>query len=293
MGVGQSVSDLVESGDTDLTDESVTVDGTRLQYLTGGTGQTPLVLLHGGIIDAAHISWGELLGPLAERTRVYALNLPGYGGSELPDGPLSIPHHVETVASVIDALGIRDPVVAGTSMGGGTALGLALDYPDRVSEVVALEAFGLGSDLPSGLLTWVLAKIQVTNHLSVALMRRSRRFVELSLGSLAADPDSISAATVDRVMDELQRPDAGAAFRKFRATEVTRDGYRTDYSDRVSQLTVPVRYIHGTEDDLLPPRWSERAAERTPDGDCYMLDCGHLAPLERPDDVYDHITDVL
>ena len=294
MGVEQGASAMVDAGDAAISDETVSVDGIELHYLTGGSGGPPLVLLHGGIIDAAHISWGELLGPLADETRVYALDLPGYGASELPDGPLSMPTHVEAVASFIDAVGIESPVVAGTSMGGGVAVGLALEYPERVSRVVALEAFALGSELSRGLLTWVLAKIQVTNHLSVALMRRSRDLVESSLGSLASDPDSISDATIDRVVDEVSRPGAGAAFRKFRANEVTRHGYRTDYSDRVSELTVPVQYIHGTEDDLLPPRWSERAADRTPDGELSLLaECGHLAPLEKTDAVYDHICDVL
>ena len=294
MGVVQGVSELVDTGTADVTEETVTVDGTRLRYLTGGAGETPLILLHGGIIDAAHISWGELLGPLAARTRVYALNLPGYGGSELPDGPLTMQRHVETVAAFVDELGIEEPVIAGTSMGGGTAVGVALSYPDRVSHVVALEAFALGSELSNGLLTWLLAKIQVTNHLSVALMRRSRGFVESSLGNLAYDADSISDATLDRVVAEVKRPGAGAAFRKFRAAEVTRNGYRTDYSDRVSELTVPVRYVHGRHDDLLPPRWSERAADRTPDSELFMLEgCGHLAPLEKTDEVYDLVTELL
>lgn len=294
MSVPQGVSDLVDAGDAELTDETVTAGGDRLHYLTGGEGSTPLVLLHGGIIDAAHISWGELLGPFAERTRVYALDLPGYGGSALPAGPLSMARHVETVASFLDALAIEDPVVAGTSMGGGTAVGLALSYPDRVSQVVALEAFALGSELPNGLLTWLLATVQVTNHLSVALMRRSRRVVEGSLANLVSDSDSLSEATIDRVVREVERPGAGAAFRKFRATEVTRHGYRTDYSEQVSELTVPVRYVHGTDDDLLPPRWSERAAAETPDSDHYMLEgCGHLAPLEKPDEVYELVAELV
>jgi hypothetical protein len=116
MGVAQGASELVDTGGIDVTDETVTVDGNRLHYLTGGSGDTPLILLHGGIIDAAHISWGELLGPFTEQTRVYALNLPGYGGSELPDGPLSMASHVEAVAGFIDTLDIEDPVIAGTSI---------------------------------------------------------------------------------------------------------------------------------------------------------------------------------
>ncbi|WP_340099987.1 alpha/beta hydrolase [Salinibaculum salinum] len=293
MGSGADTAAMIDA-DRDISDETVTVDGNRIHYVTGGTGGPPLVLLHGGIIDAAHISWGELLGPLAEQARIYALDLPGYGTSEMPDGPLSMETHVDAVSSFIDELGIEEPVVAGTSMGGGIAIGLALSYPDRVSQVVALEAFALGSELPNGLLTWLLAKIQVTNYISVALMRRSRGFVERSLDSLTADTNTLSEATVDRVVAEVKRPGAGAAFRKFRASEVTRHGYRTDYSRQVSELTVPVRYIHGTEDDLLPPRWSERAAERTPESDlCLLEECGHLAPLEQTGRVADLICDVL
>lgn len=284
----------VSAVDTDISEDTVDVDSTRIHYLTGGTGDPPLVLLHGGIIDAAHVSWGELLGPLAEETHIYALDLPGYGESELPDEPLSLSTHVDAVAGFVDELDLEAPVVAGISMGGGTAIGLGLEYPDRVSQVVAIDAYGLGSDLSSGLLTWVLAKIQVTNHVSVALMRRSRRVVRGSLENLAADPDAITDEMVDRVQGEAKRPGAGAAFRKFRAAEVTRDGYRTDYSDRVDDLEVPVRYVHGTEDDLFPTAWSERAAERTPDGEFYALEgCGHLGTFEKPDKIRDLIVDVL
>ncbi|WP_302082549.1 alpha/beta fold hydrolase [Salinibaculum rarum] len=285
---------MLDAGGATISDETVTVDGNRIHYLTGGTSGPPLVLLHGGIIDAAHISWGELLGPLAEQTRVYALDLPGYGTSEMPDGPLTMESQVDAVRSFLDTVDIEDPVVAGTSMGGGIAIGLALAHPDCLSQVVALEPFALGSQLPNGLLTWLLAKVQVTNHLSVALMRRSRGFVEQSLDGLTADSSTLSEATVDRVIAEVKRPGAGAAFRKFRAAEVTWHGYRTDYSDRVSELSVPVQYVHGAEDDLLPPRWSERAAERTPADDLHILDeCGHLAPLERPGEVAAIIRDTL
>lgn len=294
MSSGAGTAAMIDAGGTDISDETVTVDGNRVHYLTGGVSGPPLVLLHGGIIDAAHISWGELLGPLAEQSRVYAVDLPGYGLSEMPDGPLSMETHVDAVASFIDAVDIEDPVVAGTSMGGGIAIGLALSHPERISQVVALEAFALGSELPNGLLTWLLAKIQITNRISVALMRRSRGLVEKSLGSLAFDSATLTEATIDRVFAEVKRPGAGAAFRKFRAAEVTRHGYRTDYSNQVSELTVPVQYVHGAEDDLLPPRWSERAAKRTPESTLHMLEeCGHLAPLEKTDRVADLICDVL
>jgi pimeloyl-ACP methyl ester carboxylesterase len=279
--------------DTAVSSNTVTAAGHSVRYLTAGSGP-PLVLLHGGIIDAAGISWGELIEPLAEDASVYALDLLGYGESELPPGPLSMTRHVDTVAAVLDELDLDDPVVAGLSMGGGVAVGLGLSAPEQVGALVPIDAFALGSELSSGLLTWLLAKIQVTNNVSVALTARSRRFAEASLASLAFDADSISPVTVDRVMEEARRPNAGKAFRKFRASEVTRDGYRTNYADDVATLDVPTHFVHGADDDLLPPAWSRRAAERTPGAELSILDdCGHLTTLERPESVRAIIREML
>jgi pimeloyl-ACP methyl ester carboxylesterase len=276
-----------------VSSQTVTAAGQTIRYLTAGSGR-PLVLLHGGIIDAAHISWGGLIEPLAADAEVYALDMLGYGASDLPDGPLSMSRHVETVAAVIDELGLDEPVVAGISMGGGVAVGLGLSSPERVSALVPIDAFALGSELPNGLLTWLLAKIQVTNEIAVALTARSRRFAEASLGSLAYDADSISALAVDRVMAEARQPNAGKAFRKFRASEVTPRGYRTNYSDDLPALDVPIHFVHGANDDLLPPEWSRRAAERAPNAELTILnECGHLTTLEHPEAVRQLVVDVL
>jgi pimeloyl-ACP methyl ester carboxylesterase len=274
-------------------DAFVTVDGDRIHYLAAGDGP-PVVLLHGGIIDAADVTWPPVADRLAPDHTVVVPDLLGYGESDLPEGPLSMQRHVDAVGGFLDELGLDDPLLAGISMGGGVAVGTALAYPDRVGGIVPIDAFALGSELASGLLTWILAKVQVTNHLSVALTARSRRFARASLASLAHDSATISERTVDRVMAEARRPKAGKAFRKFRASEVTRRGYRTDYSDRVADLDVPAHFVHGADDDLLPPSWSRRAAARTPDADLTILDdCGHLATLEQPDAIRDIVAEMV
>lgn len=279
---------------TGVTDGSVIVHGNRIHYLTAGDGDRTLVLLHGGIIDAADISWGELIEPLSEKVRVIVPDLLGYGESDLPDEPLGVDRHVETIAGFLTEMDLEDVVLGGVSLGGGIALGIGLDYPDRVAQIVAVDAYGLGSDLSSGLLTWILAKVQVTNFVSVALMRRSRGFVSTSLAGLAAEDSSIPESAIDRVMREVRREKAGAGFRSFRAQEVTFQGYRTVFADRLDELTVPVRFIHGAEDDLFPAEWAERAAERAPDGEVFVLEnCGHLSTLERPDRIRELILDVI
>jgi len=273
-----------------FSEETVHAMGDRIYYLRGGDpdADRTVVLLHGGIIDAAHVTWRPVLESLAEDATVVAPHLPGYGPSPLPDARLSIARHVESTAALLEELGFPDPVVAGLSMGGGIGLGLGLTYPDRIGALVALDAMALGNDLASGPLTWLLAKVQVTNHMSVALMRRSRSYVRYGLEQLFADTNHVPERLVELVHAEVQRPGAGAAFRSLRASEVTWKGYRTNYADRLSDLTVPTRLVHGREDDVFPTHWSKRAADRIPDASLTVLeDCGHLPTWERADDVAD------
>lgn len=265
-----------------LEQQRVTVDGDHIHYLEAGDDGPPLVLVHGGAIDAAHISWAPQLDTLADDAHVYAPNLPGYGPNPQPDGPLTIQDHAEAVAGFLAELDLDDVVLAGISMGGGASIGVGLDHPERVRRIVALDAMGLGSALSTGKLTWVVSKLQFMNRLSVALMRRSRGYVEFGLEALVADEYDVPAELVDLVQEEASRSGAGAGFRALRAGEVTWNGYRTDYTDRLSDLSLPVDLVHGAEDEVIPRSWSERAVDRLPDGDLTVLEeTGHMATWER------------
>ena len=266
--------------------DRVTVDGDPIHYLQAGETGPPLVLLHGGIIDAAHISWAPQLDTLADEATVYAPHFPGYGPNPMPDYPLTIGSHVRAIAGFLDELDLEDAVLAGISMGAGVAIGLGLDHPERLRRIVALDAMALGSDLAGGKLTWLLAKLRVTNRLSVALMRRSRGYVEFGLDALVSDTYDVPTELVDLVLEEAQRPGAGAAFREFRANEVGWRGYRTDFSERLGELDVPTTLVHGADDGVFPARWSERAAAAIPESDLHVLeDCGHMPTWERRTEV--------
>jgi pimeloyl-ACP methyl ester carboxylesterase len=71
---------------------------------------------------------------------------------------------------------------------------------------------------------------------------------------------------------------------------VTRDGYRTVFTDRFADLSVPTYLLHGAHDELFPVAWARRASERIPDAELRVLDdCGHWPPRERPDAVAESI----
>lgn len=280
---------------TAVHDGRVTADGIGLHYLRVDPPETdggpPVVLLHGGVVDAARLSWGGVVEPLAERLGrpVVAPDLAGYGDSDRPVAAYSTAFHVQTVRAFCDALDLRRLDCCGLSLGGGVALGLALS-DDRVERLVAVDSFGLGTDLPNGLLTWLVAQVPALNRLALALAARSKRLTRASLGNVVADPDGVPDAVVDELYALLQREDPGHAFRQWRAAEVTREGYATSYVDLLPELHQPTLFVHGAEDELFPASWAERAADRAPEGECVVLeDCAHWPPRERPGTFVDRV----
>lgn len=85
----------------------------------------PVVLLHGGGIDSAHLSWGGVLAPLSENFQVYAPDLPGYGKSDKPDITYSLDFYVGFLKEWMEHLGLNRIRLVGLSLGGGIAIRFA------------------------------------------------------------------------------------------------------------------------------------------------------------------------
>lgn len=122
-------------------------DGLALRVHERGDGP-PLLLLHGftGSVEA----WGEpLLGSLACRHRVLAVDLHGHGRSDTPPSPArsTMEHVVDDLTRVLDAAGAPGAAWVGYSMGGRVALAAAVLRPRRVERLVLESASpGLATD---------------------------------------------------------------------------------------------------------------------------------------------------
>ncbi len=99
----------------------------RFHYLSWGAERTDLpsmVLLHG--ITSSALSWVRVGPALADRYRVYALDMRGHGDSiKPPAGAYSLRHTADDAAALIEALGLERPAIMGHSWGGATAMVLA------------------------------------------------------------------------------------------------------------------------------------------------------------------------
>ncbi|MGH2840916.1 MAG: alpha/beta fold hydrolase [Solirubrobacteraceae bacterium] len=258
----------------------VHLSGRRISTLTIGAGPDVL-LVHG--LGGAKSSFFDIAGTLAERYRVHALDLPGFGESSKPLlASYSAGYFADTVRETMDALGIQSAHVVGNSMGGRVAVELALREPQRVA--------GLALLCPS------VAFIKRSYHPFVRLLRPelallphhfTRKAVENHFWSLFADRDQIDPSVADLVVDEFQRiyssAGARAAFlasaRNIYLDEPFGDG---GFYPRLSELEVPSLWVWGSHDTVIPPAFKRHVEQWLPGAEQIVLDgCGHVPQVER------------
>jgi 3-oxoadipate enol-lactonase len=117
-----------------LPTQFIKIDDTALAYDRTGSGPT-VVLLHAGLGDRR--MWDDQVAPFAEHFDLIRLDARGFGESRRTEVAYTA---ADDVLAVLDALGISAASLVGVSMGSETALDVAVQFPDRVSAIVAVAA---------------------------------------------------------------------------------------------------------------------------------------------------------
>jgi pimeloyl-ACP methyl ester carboxylesterase len=261
-----------------------------LAITRSGTG-TPLVLLHG--LGASRRSWDPVLPALASRFDVIAVDLPGFGDSAPLPGPGEVPPAVlaQSVADLLDTLGVSEPHLAGNSLGGWVALELASRRP--VASVTLLSPAGLWRrNTPLYDLISLRVSRWLARHATALLSRlvASRLGRALVLGQTHGHPMRLSAEYARAAVTELGRCPgfeaalAGTAKRHFAATAPigTAPIGTAPVGIGTAPITAPVTVAFGSR-DLLLRRGSRRLGQLPPQTRTGELPgCGHLPMTDDP-----------
>lgn len=258
-----------------MTDQhSVLVDGLLTSYLEAGQGD-PVVLMHGGEFGAdARIGWEHTIGALAERHRVLAPDMLGFGGSakvvDFTDGRgMRIRH----IARFCEVMGVDAAHFVGNSMG---AINLLVDATSEspVLPVRSLVAICGGGD------------IQRNDHVAAlydydATLDGMRRIVE----ALFYDPSY--AKDDGYVRRRYESSIAPGAWESLAAARFRRPGLEapsTPSSARAyDRITVPTLVVAGQGDKLLPQGWAAQIAGQIAEGRSAVIeDAGHCPQIEQP-----------
>ena len=270
--------------------------GLDFHLAEAGSGEDVVLCLHGW--PQHWYEWRHLLPALADRHRVLALDLRGFGWSDAPAGGYEKESLADDVLAVLDELGIERVKLVGHDWGGWIGFLLCLREPRRLSRFLPLNIVhpwqrSIRAGLPYA---WRFSYqlLLMAPILGYQLHRRGR-YVPRILIAGSTRRDVWDEATVRAFADNLAEPARARAgvqlYRVFQLRELwpvlrgRYDGLR---------LTVPTHLLFGVRDWVLRPALLdgyERHADRMTVE--WVGDCGHFIADERPELVADRARDFL
>jgi len=257
---------------------SVEIGGRAVNYVDIGSGAAgpPIVFVHG--LGGAWQNWLENIPRAAEERRVLALDLPGFGRSEMPRGEITVPGYGRSVEEFCEQLGLDQVVLVGNSMGGFVAAETTIQFPSRVERLVLVSAAGLSITnlMRRPVQTWGRVAAALGSYGAANTRAAITRPVirQLSLGFVMRHPTRLRA---DLCWEQVH----AAGTPGFRPALDALLDY--DFHHRLEEISCPTLIVWGTEDMLVPVADADEF-ERMIRGarKILMKDTGHVPMLERP-----------
>jgi pimeloyl-ACP methyl ester carboxylesterase len=224
-----------------MSDRTLDIAGTSVVCHTFGSGDPPLVLVHG--FTGSSLDWGDVVDELASDRRVVTFDHRGHGESANVgvESGYSFTRLVDDLAAVLDGLGVETCDLLGHSMGGAVAMRYALRHPTRLRSLVLMDTAARPIDGPSAELL----------RGAVGLVRAEGMPALLSFADMYAPTDLAREQT--RTKFGQMDPAAFAALGEELAGSET-------IVDRLGGLRLPTTMIVGENDSLLRSAADELAA---------------------------------
>ncbi|MGI8580353.1 MAG: alpha/beta fold hydrolase [Solirubrobacteraceae bacterium] len=236
--------------------------GHSVAYRSAGSGPA-IVLIHG--ITSNSLTWEAIAPSLARNHTVIAPDLLGHGQSAKPRGDYSLGAYASGVRDLLVSLGHESATVVGHSLGGGVAMQMAYQFPERCERLVLVGSGGLGREV-SGLLRaatlpgseWILPFLASAGLLDAG--RVVARLLDRLGLSFRTDVQEMASGHAS-----LADPEARAAFVHTLRTIVDPGGQRVNASDRLYLAQeVPTMIVWGERDPIIPVAHGRAAHELIP-----------------------------
>jgi pyruvate dehydrogenase E2 component (dihydrolipoamide acetyltransferase) len=227
----------------------------------------PLLLLHGFGGDLNN--WQFNQPDLAADRMVYAIDLPGHGGSTKSLAAGDVAALADAVRGAMAALGIARAHLVGHSLGGAIALQLALDEPARIASVTLVCSAGLGPEIN-------------TDYIEGFIRSDRRKDMKATVEALFADPSFVSKDMVDDLLKYKRLDGVLPALRTIADAVFAGGRQAAVFTDRLGTLEARVQAIVGEADRIIPPAH----ARALPDARRHVLGgAGHMVHIEQPAEV--------
>jgi pimeloyl-ACP methyl ester carboxylesterase len=243
---------------------------------TGGEGPV-MVFVHG--LGGRWQNWLLNIPAFMGSHRVIAVDLPGFGGSEMPAEDISIKGYGKVVDALLGELGVESAVFVGNSMGGFVSAEVALSFHTRVERLVLVSAAGLSIEYRNRQPLLTFARVWAAGATAVGARGRAvvtrPRARRMALQLVLRYPERLSPEMTYELIQGGGSPgfmDALGALLEH------------SYREELSRIEMPVLIVWG-RNDMLVPRGDAREYEELIGSNSRRVmfdDTGHLPMIERP-----------
>ena len=253
----------------------IEIHGHRVCFRLSGSG--PLIVLVHGITGRSE-QWVPVMDALGDRYTLLAPDLLGHGESAKPRGDYSLGAYASGIRDLLIALNAEPATIVGHSLGGGIAMQLAYQFPERCNRLVLMSSGGIARDVHPLLRAASLPGSEIvlpliTNERVLRLgqaVGRALGVIGLQAGSDIAEGARGYASLGDR--------DAREAFLHTVRAVIDPMGQRISGLDRLYLAeALPSLIVWGANDPIIPPHHGEIAHDAMPESRLELIEgAGHF-----------------
>ena len=237
----------------------VELNGIKVSYQCAGKGDN-IVLMHGW--GGSALSFEPVFDYLSNHYRVYALDFPGFGNSDLPPEPWGAKDYGNLVTKIFKELAIHKTSIIAHSFGGRIAIWIAANFPGMVNKLVLVDSAG------------IKPKRTLKYHAKVTLAKVGKRiFLSPILGEYG-----------EHLLDRLYRIVGSKDFQQqsgiMRATLVKI--VNEDLRELLSRIIAPTLLVWGENDKDVPLSYAKIMEKEIKDAGLVVLEgAGHFSYLDK------------
>lgn len=261
----------------------VTLHGHQVAYREAGEPGRPLVLLVHGITSSS-ATWDPIIPLIARDAHVIAPDLPGHGRSDKPHTDYSLGALASGLRDLLDLLGHDSATVVGHSLGGGVAMQLGYQYPERCERLVLVASGGLGPEVGLALRAAAMPGSEIV--LPLIANRYVRIAGERAGWLLARLPVRVKPSLVEaaRGYASLADTSSRSAFVHTLRSVVGPGGQRVSAHDRLYLAEgQPMLLVWGRRDTVIPVSHARVAHAAVPGSRLEVFEqSGHFPHQDEP-----------
>jgi pimeloyl-ACP methyl ester carboxylesterase len=272
--------------------QHILVDGYKIYYAHMGpeveTDKPAVILLHG--FGGFFMDWPRVMAPISKHTDVYAVDLQGWGFSELNPAAGKMEDEVTVVREVIRQLGLEKVILCGLSYGAGVAWACAASQLPRLQRVVLI------NPMPPNPLKYLISPI----YRAIFALNRSRSAAVIGMKMLRKSQyKAICRENLlnDRLLDSFYLDLAYLVMKQpkipFLLNAFARGADTTNWADwerKLASTRVPVSIMQGLNDRVFSYESASHLYELIPNSELIEVEeCGHAMVFDQPRRVSDFL----